>query len=52
MLGNSLGHPPLSVKFRLAMEATLDLLGERIGRRLAAREHLSADLAETLGEKP
>jgi hypothetical protein len=43
--------PPLSVKFRLAMEAMLDMLGEQdLGKRLAMREQISAYLAETWGE--
>jgi hypothetical protein len=51
MLRDGLDQPPLSVKFRLAMEAVLDLLGEEnLGKRLAAREHISAYLAGTWGE--
>jgi hypothetical protein len=51
MLRDGLDQPPLSVKLRLAMEAVLDLLGEQdLGKRLAARDHLSAYLAETWGE--
>jgi len=51
MLRDLLDGPPLSVKFRLCMEAVMDLLGEQdLRKRLAAREHLSAYLAETWGE--
>jgi hypothetical protein len=51
LLRDQLDQPPLSAKFRLTMEAVLDLLGEQdLGKRLAAREHLSAYLAETWGE--
>jgi hypothetical protein len=51
MLRDGLDQPPLSVKFRLAMEAVLDLLGEQnLGKRLAVREHISAYLAGTWGE--
>ena len=51
MLRDGLDQPPLSVKFRLAMEAVLDLLGEQnLGKRLAARKHISAYLAGTWGE--
>jgi hypothetical protein len=51
MLRDGLDQPPLSVKFRLTMEAVLDLLGEQdLGKRLAARERISAYLAETWGE--
>jgi hypothetical protein len=51
MLRDGLEQPPLSVKFRLTMEAVLDMLGEQdLDKRLAAREHLSAYLAETWGQ--
>jgi hypothetical protein len=51
MLRDGLDQPPLSVKLRLAMEAVLDLLGEQdLDKRLAARERISAYLAETWGE--
>ena len=51
MLRDGLDQPPLSVKFRLTMEAVLDMLGEQdLDKRLAAREHLSAYLAETWGQ--
>jgi hypothetical protein len=51
MLRDGLDQPPLSVKFRLTMEAVLDLLGEQdLGKRLAAREHISAYLAGTWGK--
>jgi hypothetical protein len=40
-LRDGLDQPPLSVRFRLTMEAVLDLLGEQdLGKRLAAREHI------------
>jgi hypothetical protein len=52
MLRDGLSQPPLSAKFRLALEAVLDLLGEQdLGKRLAARERISAYLAETWGER-
>jgi hypothetical protein len=51
MVRDALDQPPLSVKFRLTMEAVLDMLGEQdLDKRLAAREHLSAYLAETWGQ--
>jgi hypothetical protein len=51
MLRDGLGQPPLSLKFRLTMEAVLDLLGEQdLGMRLAAREHILAYLADTWRE--
>jgi hypothetical protein len=51
MVRDALDQPPLSVKFRLTMEAVLDMLGEQdLAKRLAAREHISAYLAETWGE--
>ena len=51
MLRDGLDQPLLSVKFRLTMEAVLDMLGEQdLDKRLAAREHLSAYLAETWGQ--
>jgi hypothetical protein len=50
MLRDGLDQPPLSVTLRLTMEAVLDLLGEQdLGKRLAARQHLSAYLAEIRG---
>ena len=50
-LRDLLDGPPLSVRFRLTMEALLDMLGEQdLGKRLATRDHLSAYLAETWGE--
>ena len=51
MLRDALDQPPLSARFRLTMEAVLDMLGEQdLGKRLAAREHISAYLVETWGE--
>jgi hypothetical protein len=51
MLRDLLDGPPLSVKFRLTIEALLDMLGEQdLDKRLATRDRISAYLAETWGE--
>jgi hypothetical protein len=47
----ALGQPPLHAVVAQALMAMIRLLGEQdLDKRLAAREHISAYLAETWGE--